>query len=286
MKNFRNTVPFLVLGFCLLSVSVMADRIENVSESFDADGAKEIEVEGDFGLGRLIINPADMDEVAKFEIEYDSRRIRHYLDYSTRGNTGYLEFGTKNRRSFHGDDIINDWEILLSTKYPTDLSLDIGACEATIDLGGIPLTEVALDIGAVDGEITFSKKNPIRMENFDLDIGASSIELSQLGNANFEYMAFDCGAASCKLDFSGDWEGSAEIQIDVGVGSAKIIIPKDLDVRIMTDSDGWFSSIDFHNDELEELRDGVYETEGYRKAEIRLLIEVDVGMGSVDFYFR
>ena len=286
MRNLKTTVLFLLLAFCLMSIPVMADRIENVSKSFDPDGAEEIELEGDFGLGTLLISPADMTEVAKFEIEYDSRLIMYYLDYSTRGNTGQLEFGTKSRRSRHNDDIINDWEIQLSSKYPIDMALDIGACEAEIDLGGIPLKELSLDIGAVDGSIIFSKSNPIRMENFDLDIGASSIELTKLGNANFEYMDFDCGAASCKLDFSGDWKGSAEVEIDVGVGSVKIIIPEDLDVRIITDSDGWFSSVDFHNDNLEEVRDGVYETEDYRKAKIKLLIEVDVGMGSIDFHFR
>lgn len=282
----KKTTLLAVLILGLLSLPVMADRIENISESFESDGAEQIEIDGDFGLGRIFIGSADMDEVAKFEIEYDSRQIRCDLDYSTRGKTGYLEFRTKNRRSNYDDDNVNDWDITLSTQYSTEFDLDIGACEAEIDLGGIPLTDVSLDIGAADGQITFSKKNPIRMENFNLDIGASSVELTKLGNANFDYMDFDCGAASCKLDFSGDWEGASEIQIDVGVGSAKIYIPEELDARILTDSDGWFSSVDFHNDNLDEVRDGVFETEGYRQAKNKLLIEINVGMGSVDIHFR
>jgi hypothetical protein len=275
-----------LLALFLVSTA-LADRIENVSESFPPQGIKSLQIDTDFGLGKLNISAADIEEVGKFDVEYDSRLIKYFLDYAPKGDVGYLEFGTKTRHStIHGDEVTNDWKVILSNRYPTELSMDIGACEHEIDLGGIPLTEVTLDIGASDGSITFSKKNPVRMENFDLDIGASSVELTDLGNANFDYMSFDCGAASCKVDFFGEWEGSAEVSIDVGVGSAKIVIPRDLEVRIITDPDSWFSSVDFHNDDLEEVRDGVFESEGYRGAKNRLLLNIDVGMGSVDIHFK
>jgi len=272
----------------LLTVpSVFADRIENVTESFKPDGAERVEIDADFGMGRLVISTDDIEDVARFDVDYDTRQIRQYIDYSTRGSVGQLEFGAKNRRTFgHSDHVVNDWTIVLSTRYSTELTMDIGACEPRIDLGGIPLTDVALDIGAADGSIGFSKKNPARMEKLDLNIGASDIEVTDLGNANFEYMEFNCGAASAKLDFFGELTGTSEVRIEVGVGSADITIPKDLAVRIITDSGDWFSSVDFHHDNLEEVRKGVFESEGYSSAENRLLIDLEVGMGSVDLYFK
>ncbi len=279
-------ISFLILALGLMAFEVSADRIETVNESFDTDGAKRIEIEADFGAGTLEIKPADMAEVAKFDVEYDSRKIRYFADYSTRGERGLLEFKSKMRKSFNHGDIDNDWVVTLSNRYPTEMSLDIGACEAEIDLGGIPLTDLSLDIGAASGFIDFSKKNPERMEELNIEIGASSVELVNLGNANFEYMEFECGAASCKLDFRGDFEGQSEVSVEVGVGSAKIILPKDIEVRILTDSDSWFSSVDFHNDDLDEVRNGQFETENYRKSKDRMIIRLEVGMGSVDVYFK
>ena len=282
-----NIRSLLILGSVLILVAgqVLAGRIEEVSESFEVGDAENIVIEGDFSVGELRILTSDMSEVAIFDIEYDKRKIRYYADYDTRGKTGYVDFGSEMKRSFNSGNVVNEWDILLSTKYSTRLILDMGACEVDIDLGGLPLTELELDIGAASGRIEFSSKNPERLEEMDIDIGASSVKITKLGNANFEYFDFNCGAASAELDFSGDYSGQGEVQIDVGVGSADISIPRDLEVRIITDDSGWLSSIDFHHDDLKKVRRGTYETKGYRDAKTRLLIEVDVGMGSVDFYF-
>ncbi len=275
-----------VLSMILLALPVWAGNLETANETVEADGAESLVIEIEFDAGELYIIPRDMDDAAKLKVVYDERRFDYDVDFAKKRDVGHLYLESSTRRSRNIDELDNEWNLELSTRFPTELTLDIGACEAEIDLGGIPLTELSLDIGAASGLIDFSSPNPDRIHEMEVDIGASSVEIINLGNANVDRFEFSCGAASCELDFRGEFNGETEVRLDVGLGSTKIILPEDVAVRIETEDDNWFSSIDFHNDDLDEVRDGVFESPGYRRADNKILVEVDVGMGSVDFYFK
>jgi hypothetical protein len=263
-----------------------AGKMETATETVDIQDAKRIVVECNFGAGELLVFAEDMPQAAELEVFYDPRRFDYDIEYYTRQEVGYLFLESHSRKKSISGDSDNEWNLALSTRYPMELELDIGACEADIDLGGLPLTSLKADIGAASGTINFSEPNPERLREIDIDIGASSVDIENLGNANFEYLSFSGGVASSKLDFRGKFRGKAEITLDVGLGSAEIILPEGVAVRIDTDDDSWLSSVDFHGDELEEVRDGVYETRGYEEAESSFDIELDVGLGSVDFYWK
>jgi hypothetical protein len=166
------------------------------------------------------------------------------------------------------------------------LEIEVGACDAEFDLGGIPLTELTIEIGAASGEIDFSRPNPERLEEIDIEAGAASVAVLNIGNANFEQFNFEGGAGSFELDFCGKYKDEAEISIEIGLGSAEVILPRDIPVRIETGDPGWFSTIDFHNDDLDEVEDGVYESEGFDDASVRIYLELEVGLGSIDVYFK
>jgi hypothetical protein len=165
--------------------------------------------------------------------------------------------------------------------------MEIGACDAEIELGGLPLTELSLDIGAASGRISFAERNPERLERMTVNAGAASVTISEIGNAGFESFDFDGGAGSFELDFRGGaYQGLSEVSIDVGLGSCEVILPVDMAVQVIADDDGWLSSVDFHNDDLTEVEDKTWQTEGFEDAETQLTLNIDVGMGSVDIYFK
>jgi hypothetical protein len=164
--------------------------------------------------------------------------------------------------------------------------MEVGACDAEIDLGGIPLTELTMEVGAASGQIDFSEPNPERLKEISIEAGAASVTVLNIGNANFEEFSFEGGAGSFELDFRGEYKDEAEISIEIGVGSAEIILPKGIPIRIETGDPGWFSTIDFHNDDLNEIDDGIYETEDFEDAGVRIYVKLDVGLGSIDVYFK
>ena len=277
-----------LIGICiwlLFCGSAWADRPEHVTEKVAPDGAKNIEVEIDFGAGEIEVVGGDIEDVAELEIYYTPRWVAYEVDYQKRGETGHLLLESELRRKSGDRDLDNEWHIKLSRRYPCEFVADIGACEATLDLGGIPLTSINMDIGAASGILEFSEPNPERLREFDVEIGASSFELLDLGNANIELMTFSCGAASCELDFRGDFKGETELRLDVGVGSADVILPRGIGVRVEGD-DGWFSSLDFHGLDLRKVDSDIWESDDFDDNENRIIIEVDVGMGSVDIYSK
>ncbi|MFZ5979565.1 MAG: toast rack family protein [Candidatus Zixiibacteriota bacterium] len=274
----------IVLFIFTVSVTA-ADRLEEVTEKIDAEGAENISVNLDFGAGTMTLEPDDIAEAAVVNIFYDTRRADYRVEYEKRGSTGYLDMESVLRKHRNVDDLDNDWDIKLSSRYPTEINFDLGACEADIDLGGIPLTMMDLEIGAASGTIMFSKPNPVRLKELVIDVGASSLELEDFGNANFEYLEISSGAASVELDLRGNYSGESKINIDVGVGSLDVTVPKGVAVRIEGD-DGLFSSLDFHGGDVEEIEDDLYESGDFDSAEDRITFNVDVGMGSVDFYFK
>jgi len=281
----RITTAIALMLFLL--VATADARMESDSREVDAEGAQQIETSIDFAAGEIYIMPKDMDQAAILNIEYNPRRVDYEVSYRLKGKTGLLDLESVHRRNRDVDSEDNSWELLLSTRYPQTLELDVGACDADFELGGIPITDVNLDVGAASGTIRFSEVNPEKLEFFSIDAGAASVEIKDIGNSRFEVMDFDGGAGAFELDFRGDaYEGDAEVTIDVGMGSCDIIIPRGLGVEVETDGDGWLSSIDFHGTGWKEVDDDLWQTKSYEGAEATVTFNISVGMGSVDFYIK
>lgn len=263
-----------------------AGPIERATERVDVKDAKSLYVECDFGAGELFIRAADIPEAAVLDVSYEPDKVDYSVTYHVQNGVGELLLESEITKRGKVDRIENSWELTLSEKLPAEVHFDIGACDAEIDFGGMPLTEVSLDVGAASGLIEFSKPNPERMREMTVDVGASSVEFNMLGNANCEYLSFDCGAASVDVDLRGEWKGESVADFDIGMGSAEIVVPEGLALRIETDDSGWFSSIDFDDLDLEKVSSGVWESAGFEKAATKLTLRLDVGMGSIDISAR
>ncbi len=282
----RFVVVFAVMTPLLWNVALAGD-LEQYTKKVEAEGAKELKVSVELGAGEFTIDVADMAEAAALEAKYDRRYVADYeINYRVKGSTGILDVESVLRRKKNIDTERNLCHLTLSTRYPATIDLDFGACDAQVDLGGMPLEEFRMDIGAASGEIEFSAPNPSRMEHFSIDAGAASLEFNRLGNANFDEFSFDGGAGSFDLDFRGEYHGESMIDIDIGLGSADIILPAGVPVQIITDNGGWLSSVDIHDDDIEEIRNGLWESDDFDEAGTRIVVELDVGLGAVDIYFK
>jgi len=255
-----------VLFFCSLS---FAGQLERATEKVNVTQAKSIEIDGELGCGKFRITVDSITEAALFDIKYDERSVRYDVDYYEKGNKGFLTFESDQRNYINMDSDENRWDIVLSNKYESSLNLDIGACEAKIDLGGIPLKKLSINLGAASGQFDFSKPNPIRLEEFKMDAGVSSLNMVSIGNANFSRFIFNGGLGSYELDFRGKYKGESEIFIEIGLGSAEIILPADVPVRIESDGDNFLSSVDFHGDIPLSIDDDTCESGDFEGAKTR-----------------
>jgi hypothetical protein len=251
-----------------------------------AEGAKRLDVRLDFGAGNLWIMSDTIREAAVFDITYDSRKVDYLVDYDVTGSTGHLTAESDHKENGNIDTDDNKWEVRLSRDYPLELSLDIGACDAEIDLGGLQVEDLSIEVGATSTSITFSEPNPGEMQELRFEAGASSVKATRLGNANFRECSIEGGAASLDLDFRGEYRGESEISVEIGMGSADIVLPKDVPCRIEGTDAGFLASVDIHGGDLDRLSDDEYETPDFDKAKIRIILRLDIGVGSANVRFR
>lgn len=277
-------ITALILVFAV-STS-LAGKVERATEAVSPKEAKTMEIDGDLGAGTFKIATDNISELAMFDIEYDDRVVRYNVDYYEKGERGILTFESDRRgdMSSHGEE--NNWNIVLSNKYESIINLHIGACDAKFDFGGLPLRELNIDMGAASGVIEFSKPNPIRMDEFKMDAGASSLNMGMIGNANFTRFEFNGGVGSFDLDFRGKYEGESEISIEIGLGSAEIILPAGVPIRIESGESIWLSSVDIHGETPLNIEDDEYESEDFEESKTRIILHLIIGLGSADVYFK
>jgi hypothetical protein len=170
------------------------------------------------------------------------------------------------------------FDLALGTAQPYALTVETGASETTFDLGGLPLTRLAVKVGAGTNVLRFMEPNPQSMSVLDIDAGAGSMELRGLANANFGDMTLDGGAASFTCDFGGTLRRPASVRLSTGMASVEIAIPAATAARIIPEftlghldaSDGFTT------------RDGGYWTlAALEGTEPALTIRANVALGSL-----
>lgn len=194
----------------------------------------------------------------------------------TRSNN-YFEIKQVNPYKISGiptKDIVNEWDLALSSLLPISLSVEGGASENNFNLTGLQLTNLRIVQGASKTNLHFDAPNPVVMDEFIFTTGASSAELSGLGYANFNNMTISAGAGDYTLDFTGALSHDATVHIKATISNITIIIPAGMKAVII--NDGTVSNINTEGTWL--LSDDTYTTleEGPT-----LTINLDMAVGNV-----
>lgn len=125
-------------------------------------------------------------------------------------------------------------DLTISRQRPFALELQAGASENVLDLGGLPLTRLAMKTGAGRFEIDFSSPNPATLTILEIACGAGALVARRLANANFADLRLGSGAASCTLDFSGELRRDAHARLEAGFAALELSIPRSTSARIAT----------------------------------------------------
>lgn len=170
------------------------------------------------------------------------------------------------------------FDLSLGKTRPYALNLDMGAGEGMVDLGGLPLTQLAVNFGAGKQTIDFSAPNPQPMERVRVAAGAASLELMRLANANVAEVSVEGGAAAYVFDFGGKLRRDVAFKLTAGMSSVEIRIPAGTAAKVTTET--VLGSLD--------MADGFMKKEGafWNEAALRgvtplLTIGANVVMGSI-----
>ncbi len=180
-----------------------------------------------FGAGSLKLSPGAKNLVDG-DVLYNVKELKPEI--ITDGNSIEVKQGDfKNLPQFN--DMKNEWDLKLG-KTPMDLTIQAGAYDADLELGGLALKSLTVRDGAANVDLSFSKPNQTEMSVLRYETGASTVTLSGLANANFSTLIFSGGAGSYSLDFNGSLQRDATITIEAGFGDMNLIIPEGVNTKV------------------------------------------------------
>jgi hypothetical protein len=284
MKTLRqNRYPFLV---CIsLGLLTFAQAFQTKHREFSRSNEKELRVILEISFASVSIEQGEQDLTASIDYDIDeTEKQRLHISYDISHGIGTLRLKLKETSHFWKSNEDDDnghqhIDLKLSNAIPISLETELGAGTGEIDLTNLQIKEMKLSTGASSVTLKCSQPNPIFAEDITIETGVSKFTGIDLGNLNFRNMKFSGGVGSYKLNFNGKFLQSAEVKIEIGLGSLNMSIPKTIPAKLVYD-DNWLSSFNL-DDDFEKQRDGVYETEDFQDAFKRLTIRLESGLGSV-----
>ena len=294
---------FLVGSFSILWISFLfaVQQQEVTRREVSRTSEKEISVSLDASFGTVSILKGNRNKVvvAEYSHEQDDRRELEMF-YEITDGRGDLEINLTDNRS-HKDrrNSSISWEEIkderdngnerrltarLTDAVPLSLKIGLGAGKGKFDLSGLRLKNLKVSAGASSAELQCNEPNPISCDNVTIESGVSRLSANSLSNLNFRKLKFSGGVGSYTLDFAGKLQQKAYADVEVGLGSIVVYVPKNMPTKVITD-ESWFSSVDV-DDCFEKTRKGTYETEGFERSERTLTIKIGSGLGSIKIRCR
>jgi hypothetical protein len=131
-------------------------------------------------------------------------------------------------------EVVNEWDLHLGRQRPMNLAVNIGAAQATIDLGGLDLRNLDINSGAAQLSLDFSEPMAGEMGHFILNAGAAKLQLADLANAHAGTIYIKAAGATLELGFAGELEQPMSVTIEGAAGDFTFAVPQDTAARMTT----------------------------------------------------
>jgi hypothetical protein len=226
------SLPDIKIGPALTVEKLQIGEVETAPIDVPArSGIADLTLE--FGAGDLSLHPGGEGllsgsarfNVADFEPIVDDRGSQVTLRSGTL-RTDQLPAGWSS-------DVINEWDLRLGPD-PMNLAVNIGAAQASLDLGGLDLRDLDINSGAAQLSLVFSEPLAGDMEHLILNAGAAKLQLADLANAHAGQISIKAAGASLDLDFSGDLDQPTTVTIEGAAGDFTVSVPQDTAARMTT----------------------------------------------------
>lgn len=287
-KRFLYYLPFAALFL------IQALFAQGVLREVKRSDEKEVRVRIESSFGSVNIAKGGTDKIVRVQYRKKDKDHRPKLDvdYSVRKGIGDLKLDMHPEESEVRDDEegvhINanvnfksdEWYVDLVEGIPLSLNVELGAGKSDFDLTGLTITDLSISTGASSSQLNFGEPNKGEIRDLTIESGVSKFVANNLNNANFRRMSFDGGVGTYVLDFGGELKHDVKVDINVGLGSMTIIVPKRVGVKVKYE-DSWLSNLTLDDDDFVRRKKGVYESQNYAESEAKMEFSVESGLGSV-----
>lgn len=167
--------------------------------------------------------------------------------------------------------------VLIPPSVPIDLSLNVSMGESRIDLGGLTLSDLGLDLSMGNHEVDFTQPVVDGMTRLRLNARMGNVRVENLGNARAKSVDASGSMGNLTADLGGDWRpgGEAEVSFTQSMGEVRVNVPTgvrlEADVR---DAEGKQQNVGSGADEPTDPKAPV----------IKLRVSASMGEGRVTRY--
>lgn len=246
---------------------------KTISSSRRVAGERALEVDVEYGAGQLTVRPGSSGLLYDATMRYDAGMF----DPSVRYAAGRLSVDMEGSELRGGNHEPGSLELALSPSVPLEIDLKFGAGRAEVELGGLRLRRASIATGASETQVRFSSPNTAEAEALEVQVGAARFEMSGIGNAYARRLDVEGGVGEIVLDFSGRWRRDLDVDVEMGLGSLRLVLPRGLGVRVR--KSGLLASFD---SQRFTKRGEDYYSEGWEKAEHKLMLDIDAAFSSIE----
>ena len=126
----------------------------------------------------------------------------------------------------------NDLTVSISTGLPVALRLDVSRGESRIELGGLTLTELDVELSMGDHRLRFGRPVAREIDRVTLDARLGNIDLERLGNARARHVHASSSMGNFIADLGGVW-GALDVRklsFDHSMGDLSLRIPTSIKI--------------------------------------------------------
>ena len=264
----------------LAAASARAQTLRTLTSSRQLHGESALAVSVTYVAGRFHLVPAPPGTLYQMEMRYDEEKFTPVREYDAA--SGALSLGLRSRGHVtladHRDgEEVPTLDLALAAGVPLALAVDLGAAEADADFGGLALTGLRFKTGASHSVLRFSRPNAAACDSLIIEAGAAQFAATGLSNAGCRHVRVEGAVGALTLDFTGTARASADADIHLGLGTLKLVLPRDVGVALKLDR--FLASFD---QDGFTRRDDVYYSANYAATRYHLDLKVESAFGGID----
>jgi hypothetical protein len=219
------------------AASVGAQTMRTATSSRPIGSERTLRATIDFGAGALRVMPARPGELYRMQLRYDADRNTPVNEYDAR--TGILRLGVESNggagiRVTSRAQLDQRAEVNFAQRVPIILAANLGASEATLELGGMTLASLAVRGGASRTQVRFAAPTAGECTAATFSLGAGELEVIGLANSGCAEIRVDGGVGRATLSFDGVSRRSQHTAISISMGGVTLRFPEGTAVQLVT----------------------------------------------------
>ncbi len=198
------------------------------SEPILSGGADRLDLRFNISHARVTFKLSeDPGFIVRVLVNYDSKALTPISSESFSEGTFTADFSSGVISAQDMANPLHDWEIQIG-KYDleTNLTLNFQGVQTDMNLGGMPLNTLVLNLKGTQATLDFSEPTLFSVRKLGITCEGTFFTLTNIANTNFEKFQLKAAGSSVELDFKGAYAtGDYNADFNLNGSSTKISLP-------------------------------------------------------------